>query len=62
MCGADGIWEGRIPGDKKLNNTYGWTNYTHCFPPGIRDLLAILNSQSDFEAEVGIQLIIDVMH
>lgn len=48
-CSADGHWEGKYAGDH--SRPQGWTNYTNCFAPEIKDLLDRLHVRGE-EAQV----------
>ncbi|KAK3888604.1 hypothetical protein Pcinc_007330 [Petrolisthes cinctipes] len=56
-CTAEGRWQGKVPGDEEGaeagdTSQYGWTNYTSCFTPDVRDLLNQLYSGTQEDAQV----------
>jgi hypothetical protein len=42
-CGMNGKWIGRFGEDSEK----GWTNYTPCFTPEIRDIMRRLGSEDE---------------
>ena len=56
FCTSDGEWEGRSSSDEITENdteaTFGWTNYTGCFIPEIRNLMNKLYSKSEKDGQV----------
>lgn len=42
-CGINGKWVGRFGEDSEK----GWTNYTPCFTPEIRDIMRRLGSEDE---------------
>lgn len=63
VCLDSGLWEGPSADASEAAaaamldappQSQGWTNYTQCFLPEIRDLMKKLDSGSRQEAEVGV--------
>ncbi|XP_066953813.1 PDF receptor-like [Macrobrachium rosenbergii] len=48
-CAVDGHWLGKSPDDR---TPAGWTNYTACFTPDVRDLLNQLYSGTEEDAQM----------
>nr|XP_045613298.1 PDF receptor-like [Procambarus clarkii] len=48
-CSTDGRW---LPKDAKDHNPAGWTNYTVCFTPDVRNLLNQLYSGTEEDAQM----------